>query len=76
MDEYDEFIMLEGPKALTGIGYVQQSYSGLKEKLIADGSLLPRDGLAGTHKLRFAMRWPSIALLLQPRSCWIVTAMG
>ncbi len=50
VEEEGEFVVLEGSEALTGTGYVQQSYGGLKQKLIEDGVLTPPlDG-----KLRFA----------------------
>lgn len=54
VEEDGEFIVLEGSEALTGTGYVQQSYAGLKEKLIADGVLIP----LGRDKLRFSKPWP------------------
>lgn len=54
VEEEGEFIVLEGSEALTGTGYVQQSYGGLKEQLVADGVLVPH----GTEKLRFAKPWP------------------
>ena len=54
VEEEGEFIVLEGSKALTGTGYVQQSYGGLKEQLVADGVLVPH----GTDKLCFAKPWP------------------
>jgi hypothetical protein len=54
VEEEGEFIVLEGSEALTGTGYVQQSYAGLKEKLIADGVLVPVDVPPGARKLRFA----------------------
>ncbi len=53
VEEDGEFIVLEGAEALTGTGYVQQSYGGLKEKLIAEGVLIPH----GADKLRFAKPW-------------------
>lgn len=53
VEEDGEFIVLEGSEALTGTGYVQQSYGGLKEKLVADGLLVPH----GVDKLRFAKPW-------------------
>ncbi len=50
VEEEGEFVVLEGAEALTGTGYVQQSYAGLKQKLIGDGVLTPvADG-----RLRFA----------------------
>lgn len=53
VEEDGEFIVLEGSEALTGTGYVQQSYGGLKEKMIADGVLVP----GGEDRLRFAKPW-------------------
>lgn len=53
VEEDGEFIVLEGSEALTGTGYVQQSYGGLKEKLIAEGVLIP----FGSDRLRFAKPW-------------------
>lgn len=53
VEEDGEFIVLEGSEALTGTGYVQQSYGGLKEALIADGVLV----VLGDGKLRFAKPW-------------------
>ncbi|CUH89886.1 hypothetical protein PH5382_03841 [Phaeobacter sp. CECT 5382] len=53
VEEDGEFIVLEGSEALTGTGYVQQSYGGLKEKLVADGVLTPHVA----DKLRFAKPW-------------------
>lgn len=53
VEEDGEFIVLEGSEALIGTGYVQQSYGGLKEKLIADAVLIPH----GSDKLRFAKPW-------------------
>lgn len=57
VEEDGEFIVLEGSEVLTGTGFVQQSYGGLKEKLIADGVLVPQDVPPGTGKLRFAKPW-------------------
>lgn len=54
VEEDGEFVVLEGSEALTGTGYVQQSYGGLKEQLIKDGVLSPN----GTDKLRFEKPWP------------------
>lgn len=53
VEEDGEFIVLEGSEALTGTGYVQQSYGGLKVKLVADGVLVPH----GAGKLRFDKPW-------------------
>lgn len=50
VEEEGEFVVLEGSEALTGTGYVQQSYGGLKQKLVEEGVLTSTlDG-----KLRFA----------------------
>ncbi|QIE56430.1 GIY-YIG nuclease family protein [Pikeienuella piscinae] len=56
VEEDGEFIVLEGSEALTGTGYVQQSYGGLKEKPIADGVLVPHDA-PGAEKLRCVRPW-------------------
>lgn len=58
VEEDGEFIVLEGSEALTGTGYVQQSYGGLKEKLIADGVLVPQGLGPGMDRLRFSKPWP------------------
>lgn len=57
VEEEGEFVVLEGSEALTGTGYVQLSYGALKQKLIADGVLIPQDAPLGTGKLRFARPW-------------------
>ena len=54
VEEDGEFIVLESSEALTNTGYVQQSYGGLKEKLISDGVLVPND----EQTLKFAKPWP------------------
>ena len=53
VEEDGEFVVLEGSEALTGTGYVQQSYGGLKEKLVTEAVLIPN----GVDKLRFAKPW-------------------
>ncbi len=53
VEEDGEFVVLDGSEALTGTGYVQQTYGGLKEKLIADGVLITHE----SDKLRFAKPW-------------------
>ena len=50
VEEDGEFIVLEGSEALTGTGYVQRNYGGLKQKLTDDGVLAPN----GVDRLRFA----------------------
>lgn len=57
VEEDGEFIVLEGSEALNGTGYVQQSYGGLKEKLIAEGVLQPQAPTSGPDKLRFTRPW-------------------
>lgn len=41
VEEEGEFIVLEGSQALINTGHVQQSYGGLKKKLIDQGVLVP-----------------------------------
>ncbi|WP_424980386.1 GIY-YIG nuclease family protein [Leisingera sp. S232] len=53
VEEDGEFIVLEGSEALSGTGYVQQSYGKLKEQLLADGILMPN----GDERLRFVKPW-------------------
>ncbi|MBI6630890.1 GIY-YIG nuclease family protein [Pontibaca salina] len=57
VEEDGEFIVLEGSEALTNTDYVQRSYGGLKEKLIADGVIVCQDVPPDTNKLRFARPW-------------------
>ncbi|KPQ00272.1 MAG: protein of unknown function containing DUF4357 domain [Rhodobacteraceae bacterium HLUCCA12] len=57
VEEDGEFVVLEGSEALTEMGFVQKSYGGLKEKLIADGVLVPPDGPPRSNKLRFTRPW-------------------
>ncbi|MBC6405003.1 MAG: GIY-YIG nuclease family protein [Rhodospirillales bacterium] len=55
VEEDGEFVVLQNSDALTGTGLVQQKgYRALKDKLIADGVLIPD----GAKKLRFAKAWP------------------
>jgi hypothetical protein len=54
VEEDGEFIVLEGSEALTGTGYVQKSYGGLKDKMIVEGVLVPH----GEDRMRFARPWP------------------
>jgi len=54
VEEDGEFVVLEGSEALIGTGYVQLSYGGLKEKLIAEGVLAPH----GPDRLCFVKPWP------------------
>ena len=58
VEEDGEFIVLEGSEALTDTGYVQHdTYGAIKRTLIADGVLVPHNGMAGMGKLRFAKPW-------------------
>ena len=54
VEEDGEFVVLEGSEALIGTGYVQQSYGGLKDKMIAEGALVPH----AKDRMRFAKPWP------------------
>lgn len=53
VEEDGEFVVLEGSEALTGTGYVQKSYAGLKQQLLDDGILVPIKG----DRLRFSRSW-------------------
>lgn len=50
VEENSEFVVLEGSQVLMNTGFVQQSYSSLKQKLLEDGVLVPD----GSDKLKFA----------------------
>lgn len=54
VEEDGEFVVLEGSEALIGTGYVQQSYGGLKDKMIAESALVPH----AEDRMRFAKPWP------------------
>lgn len=54
VEEDGEFVVLEGSEALIGTGYVQKSYGGLKESMIAEGALVPH----AADRMRFAKPWP------------------
>jgi len=54
VEEDGEFVVLEGSEALIGTGHVQQSYGGLKDKMIAEGALAPH----AADRMRFAKPWP------------------
>jgi len=54
VEEDAEFVVLEGSEALIGTGYVQKSYGGLKDKMIAEGALVPH----APDRMRFAKPWP------------------
>ena len=53
VEEDGEFVVLEGSEALVGTGYVQQSYGGLKEKMVAEGALVPY----AADRMQFAKPW-------------------
>lgn len=57
VEEDGEFIVLEGSEALHGTGYVQQSYGGLKEKLIDEGVLVRQYRTSRPEQFRFARPW-------------------
>lgn len=52
VEEDGEFVVLEGSGAVSDAGYSHNSYSGLKEKLIEDGTLMPAE-----TGLRFTKPW-------------------
>jgi len=54
VEEDGEFVVLEGSEALIGTGYVQKSYGGLKDKMIAEGALVPH----ADDRMCFAKPWP------------------
>ncbi len=59
VEEDGEFVVLDGSEALTGTGFVQQSYEGLKLRLIDDGVLVPFfDQANKDERLRFAYPYP------------------
>ena len=58
VEEDGEFVVLEGSEALTGTGYVQQSYGTLKDKLISEGVLVRQEATNGADKLCFKRPWP------------------
>ena len=53
VEEDGEFIVLEGSEALMDAGYVQQSYVGLKQKLLDEGVLI----VVAPGRLRFSRPW-------------------
>jgi len=54
VEEDGEFVVLEGSEALIGTGYVQKSYGGLKDKMIAEGALVSH----AEDRMRFVKPWP------------------
>lgn len=54
VEEDGEFIVLEDSEALLNTGYVSTNYVKLKERLIEDGTLVPK----GTDRSRFAKPYP------------------
>lgn len=61
VEEDGEFIVLESSQALINTGFVQQSYAGLKQKLIAEGVLVPRSNDMMTFAKPFPFSSPSAA---------------
>ncbi len=61
VEEDGEFIVLEGSQVLTNTGFVQQSYSGLKQKLIADGILVSHSNNIMTFSKPYPFSSPSAA---------------
>lgn len=58
VEEEGEFIVLEGSEALTGTGYVQHNTANAtKERLLAEGILVPNDAEANATKLLFTKPW-------------------
>ena len=61
VEEDAEFIVLEGSQALINTGFVQQSYGGLKQKLISDGILVPLNEEMMTFAKPYSFSSPSAA---------------
>ena len=61
VEEDGEFIVLEGSQALINTGFVQQSYGGLKQKLIAEGVLTPHSKDMMTFVKPYPFSSPSAA---------------
>lgn len=58
VEEDGEFIVLEGSEVLTETGYVQHDTAkATKDKLLAEGVLVPQDGPQEPAKLRFTKPW-------------------
>lgn len=58
VEEDGEFIVLEGSEVLTGTGYVQHdTATAIKDKLLAEGVLVPQEGSQEPAKLRFTKPW-------------------
>ncbi|TFL18466.1 GIY-YIG nuclease family protein [Jannaschia formosa] len=58
VEEEGEFIVLEGSEVLTGTGYVQHDTAkATKDRLLADGILVPQEGAQEPAKLRFTRPW-------------------
>jgi hypothetical protein len=61
VEEDGEFIVLEGSQALINTGHIQQSYGGLKRKLIDEGILTPSIGNLMVFAKPHAFNSPSAA---------------
>ncbi len=61
VEEDGEFVVLEGSEALKDTGYVQQSYSGLKDRLIEGGILTNQDNGKFRFERPYAFNSPSAA---------------
>ena len=61
VEEDGEFIVLEGSQALINTSFVQLSYGGLKQKLIAEGVLVPHGNDMMTFAKPYAFSSPSAA---------------
>lgn len=61
VEEDGEFIVLEGSQALINTGFVQQSYAGLKQRLIAEGVLAPLSDDMRTFAKPYPFSSPSAA---------------
>ncbi len=61
VEEDGEFVVLEGSQALINTGFVQQSYSGLKQKMITEGILVPHDSDMMTFAKPYPFSSPSAA---------------
>ncbi|MBM2323035.1 MULTISPECIES: GIY-YIG nuclease family protein [Marivita] len=58
VEEEGEFIVLEGSEVLTGTGYVQHdTATATKERLLAEGVLVPMEGTQEPAKMRFTRPW-------------------
>jgi hypothetical protein len=61
VEEDGEFIVLEGSQALKDTGYVQQSYTGLKDNLVKQGVLQVQSETLYVFVKPYSFRSPSAA---------------